>query len=179
MTTTSSPLAQIEATVDRFADHPALTKLMSQLETAFTSVPHLPESVTTFLGKIAPWLVVIGGAMGIYGSISTISYGLGMSPYAAAWAELFQTYPRAYFLIVGLLQLFSSILSVLAFSPLKAYQLRGWKIMALNQVFSVAIAVVGVVFAPASILYPVFSVLLGYYILFEMKPLYNGKVKKS
>ncbi len=145
--------------------------LADQLATTFKNVPHLPTGLTQFMASVAPWLVGLGGVFGAFSGIGMVFSGLGLS---RSWWMQYAGYSQTFFLIAGILQLVSAGILLLAFSPLRAKKQTGWLLLFCNMGVSVAQSVVGMLFSfgafsIGSLLWTAIGVMLGLYILYEVR----------
>lgn len=177
-TPTQSPaIAQLHQLFDRVLQQPTYLRLVKQIESQHQTMTHLPQPVLTTLGSLAPWLALIGGVLSVYGSVGTISFGLGASPFRSTWVEMFTGVPRFYFILTGIIQLCMGIIHLLAFPLLKTYHIRGWQLISLTVALSVLTMIMSAFFSLTSLIGAVFMQLIGLYLLFELKPLYTAKGK--
>ncbi|MBD3279467.1 MAG: hypothetical protein GF390_02020 [Candidatus Pacebacteria bacterium] len=158
---------------------PQVMEVVAKIEDSLKSVPHLPEGLTKFLVKIAPWLALLGGIGGILGGLSTLTMRgqmnqTGVGVMAEVMAQLADISP-AYFILTGLISIASGVLLLLAFKPLREKKLLGWVYLFWNMVLSVVQSVLGVVMAYGSVVGAVIGLLIGVYILFEVKPHFKKK----
>lgn len=164
--------------LDKLTDKQAMD-FISSVEKLFKDLPHLPKAIPTILVKISPWLALIGGVFGILGSLQSITYGIGGgSPYQRIFSE-FAGLPAWYFIVVGLLQLISSILLLLAFKHLKNKTMTGWVYLFWNMALMVIQSLVGMLAGLGGIVGFVVVTAVSYYVLFEIKPLFGNKSRVS
>lgn len=133
--------------------------VVTSLEKIFKGLPHLPENVREILVKIAPWLALIFGVLGVLVGIGA----MGFSPLA-----LFGGVRTGMMVFAtGLLTIASSVLMLLAYPGLSKKSYKGWTFLfwaeALNAVYAVLTVSVG----------SVLGVLIGLYLLFEVKRYYK------
>jgi len=133
--------------------------LIGMLEELFAKLPNLPKGGTDVLVSIAPWLALIFGVLGVIGGLSAI----GISPLA-----LFGGISSSFaVLATGIGALISSILMLMAFSGLKKRTYKGWELLFWSEVVSVVSAVLSI--SVGSVL----GVLVGFYLLFQIKRYYK------
>ncbi len=164
----------MQQVIDRLTSAQA-KKFVAQVEQPFKSVPHMPESWTEFLAKIAPYLAGLGGIFGILGGVSTLSYAFNFSS-SLMWIDQMVGLSPVYLIITGLLEIVSGVLGIMAYKYLKARSLTGWMLMFWNMMLSLVSSVVAVILGPAfvsSLIGALIGAAIGLYILFEMKREYN------
>lgn len=133
--------------------------IVTSLEKLFKGLPHLPENIREVLVKIAPWIALIFGALGLLAGIGA----MGVSPIAMFGGAR----SGMMVFLTGVLTIVSSVLMLLAFPKLKNRSHQGWVYLfwaeALNAVYALLVVSVG----------SVLGVLLGLYLLFEIKRYYK------
>lgn len=130
------------------------------LEELFKKAPALPSSAKDVLVKIAPWIALIFGILGILVGIGAA----GISPLA-----LFGGVGASMtVLISGVLLLVSSVLMLIAFPKLKAMKFEGWRLIFWANAISIVSTIVTL-----DIVGAVVSFLVGFYILFQIKSYYK------
>jgi hypothetical protein len=135
----------------------------------FEGVPHLPKGLVDFLVKITPWLVVLGGVLSVLGGLSSI-LGNGLNQ------ALFTNYlglNRTYFIITGIFSLVLGGLYLMAFKPLKDLKKEGWMYLFWAQVVGVVQSVVMMVYVGGGFLGTVIGLMIGFYLLYEVKKSYT------
>jgi hypothetical protein len=155
---------------------PQAKKLAEQVGEPFKKAPHLPESVTEFLVKITPYLAIIGGVLTVLGALQTLSIPMGWST-TSRFLQMFGVVNPVYWWIIGLISLASGALLIMAYQPLKDRKFAGWMYMFWLEVLSIIQMLVGVVMVGTSVVGAVLAILIGFYILYEVKPHY-GMTKK-
>ncbi len=161
--------------INTYLEHAEVVKFISYLDDVFSKAPKLPKPFTNVLVSIAPWLAGVGGVLGIIGSLQSISYGFGsMSQYAELFSQ-FARIPRWYFTFVGVIQLLSSALLIMAFSPLKDKKYYGWLLLFWNMLLMTIQNLVGLAVGLGGAVGVLLSILIGLYLLFQMKPEYSTK----
>lgn len=133
--------------------------IVKSLENIFKGLPHLPENVLEVLVKIAPWLALIFGALGVLGSILAMFF----SPLALFGGV--QT--GAMVLIIGLLGLAMSALTLAAYPKLANRSYTGWIYLFWAEIISIVSALLSVSLGS------VLGVVIGLYLLFEVKKYYK------
>jgi len=147
--------------------------IIDQVGSAFKSLPHLPSGVVDVLVKIAPYFALLGGVVGIiFGPVIGVIGGLA-SILTLSPLLMISTLANAVIMIV------QSILLLLAFSPLKNRQMKGWIFLFWSQVMSIALMVLSLLLGHAgSIVGSILGLAIGMYILFETRDSYNGVISK-
>jgi len=139
--------------------HKQTNSIVTSLEKIFKDLPHLPENIREVLVKIAPWLALVFGAFGVLAGLTA----MGFSPFAMFGGV--RTGMMVF--LTGALTIVSSVLMLLAYPKLAKKQYQGWIYLfwaeALNAVYAVLIVSVG----------SILGVLIGLYILFEIKRYYK------
>lgn len=171
--------ATVDQQIDRVLEHPRFLQTLGAVSAVSARLPHVPGSIVALFGKIVPWFVLVGGLLSLMGSLETVSYGLGASPYWSTWVSLFPRVPRLFFLAVGSMQLLLGALLLLAYVPLKRYQRRGWLLLALTLACSVVVMLAGLVFAPRSLVQSILNFVTSLYVLFELRPLYTQSIARK
>lgn len=162
----------MEAVISQLTSKEAM-KLITQLENVFKTLPHLPQGIVEFLVKIAPWFALLGGVFGILGALSALSAGLGMTGYSA-WMQL-AGFSSIYFLVNGAFQLVAAALLLLSFKYLKERALTGWVLVFWEMVVSAGMMIALLVLSGGFGLSGFVGILIGFYILFELKSSYTSK----
>ncbi|WP_093204407.1 hypothetical protein [Siphonobacter aquaeclarae] len=135
------------------------------------SLPAFPPNAKDLIVQILPWLALIGGVIGLW----AILVALGLT----ATASIFVA--SGIGLVSGVLSLFASavttILNLMAFSPLRANQRRGWNLLYYAVLINIAFAVVSGLFSlPYSIVGIFFAIIVAgveFWILFQVRERYN------
>lgn len=157
----------------KLTDAKALS-FIDQVGDVFKNLPHLPANVIEILVKLAPWLALLGGILGlIAGPLIGILGSLGslftLSPYL-----MVMTIVSAGVTIIG------SILLLMAFNPLKERAMRGWILLFWAEMLSVVDIVFSVIQGRTGTLFGgILGLVIGFYILFEIRNSYRGKSAKA
>lgn len=153
----------------------SVKKLTDQIGDVFKGVPHLPKGLVEFFVKVAPWAALLWGIVQAMGSFSLLNQGLGGGSAMQRWAYDIAGFDRTYFLVIGIIGLVSAALLLLAFKHLRERVMTGWMLLFWNMVVSIAGAAFGLLYATSGVIWTVFWILVGLYVLFEMRPYYNGR----
>ena len=143
--------------------------ILKSLEDAFKGLPKLPKGLVDFFVAIAPWISLVGGVLlliivGILGLISLIGSVM------AAVVALAPQYVIM-MLITLAIAIIEGVLMLLAFSPLKARMLSGWRMMAYVEFLSVISTILTLNIG--GIVWGLIWNAIGFYILFQMRPHYK------
>lgn len=133
--------------------------LIKMLEDVFKQAPSLPENAREVLVKIAPWLALIFGILGLLAGLAAI----GISPVAMFGGVRSSTT----LLISGVVTLISSGLMLMAYPQLVKRTYRGWELLFWSEIVNVVAVLLA--FSLGSIL----SLLIGLYLLFQIKGHYK------
>lgn len=135
------------------------TDLIAALEKFYKQVPNLPDSIREVLVKIAPWLALIFGILGVIAGLGA----LGFSPVAL----LGGVDASMIVLLTGVVSIVASILMLMAYPKLVKKQYKGWELLFWSEVVSVVSAVVTLSIGS------VLGILIGFYLLFQIKSYYK------
>lgn len=118
----------------------------------FTSVPHLPKEWVAFLVKIAPICAMIGAVLMVLSGLSFGMYGI-------------------YGLVSLAVSLGSASLLFLAYKPLQEKKAEGWMYL----FWSTILETIGTVMMAflSGYFFGILGIIVGMYILFEMRPSYK------
>lgn len=145
-----------------------LNQLARTLDQNYAKLPALPKGVKDFIVLIAPWLALIFGALAILAGISAFRALSFISSIAIAVGANGYTFTAIFSIIILFLQ---GVIELLAFSPLKANKVRGWNLMYYSLVLGFISSVVTL--SVSNILGSLLGVLIGYYILYQVKSYYK------
>lgn len=154
------------STISKIKGH--VGALESWLESIFNKAPHLPEKWLSFLTTALPWLSIIFGVISLSGFLFSGAIGLLFSPILA----LTHGVHSFVFFVNAIVGVFVSIMAILAFKPLLAMKKEGWDLSFYAFVASAATSLLGilVMFGGAG---NAIGILLGAYLLFEIRKYYN------
>lgn len=152
-------------------------ELIAKIEEPFKQLPHLPQSIIDFLVKIAPWGVALGGIFSITGAITNLRLGFGMSSVGRVMKYYLGVSP-IYFLLSAVLMFALAFLAFKAFNPLQERKIEGWIYIFWSNVVSVLHSLLGLIFISQAGMSLIIGILLGFYLLFEIKPAYEKKEAK-
>ncbi len=135
------------------------TDIIGTLENFYKQVPNLPANAREVLVKIAPAISLIFGVLGVLVGLSA----LGLSPLAL----LGGLHSSFVVLLTGIATLVSSILLLMAYPKLAKGKYKGWEYLFWSQSVSVISAVISLSLGS------VLGMLIGFYILFQIKSYYK------
>lgn len=136
-----------------------MANIIDTLETFFKQAPNLPENAREVLVKVAPWLALIFGILGIIGGINL----LGFSPFAMLGG--IQT--SFSYMLVGVVTIIASALILMAYPKLVKREYKGWELLFWSEAVSVLSVVITI-----NVL-SILLVLVGFYLLFQIKRYYK------
>lgn len=149
-----------------------MAALEGWLAPLFAKFPHLPQSGRDVIVKIAPWLALIFGILGLFGILSL--FGLMQT---AAFVSMMPNvhvgwYPAA--MITLALGAASAVLELMAFKPLGARKKKGWNLLFYATVISIISSVVGVLFGDSGVFGAILGAIIGLWLLFEIRGAYKA-----
>jgi len=136
--------------------------LIESLDGFFKQAPKLPSSATDVLVKIAPWISLIFGILGVLAGLSL----LGLSPVAMLGGINYGFNALA----TGVISIVASVLMLMAYPKLVKREYKGWELLFWSEVANAVAAVISI--ASGSI-GGVIGVLIGLYLLFQIKSYYK------
>jgi hypothetical protein len=136
------------------------TDLIATLEELFVKAPNLPVNAREMLVKVAPWIALIFGILGVLAGLAAF----GLSPLA-----LFGGVGASGFLLLtGVLTIASSVLMLMAFPKLQTRQMGGWTLLFWSEVINVVASLLG-----GNIVGALIGAVIGFYLLFQVKSYYK------
>lgn len=139
-------------------------QLVSSLEDMFKKLPALPPQAVDVLVTITPWIAVIFGILGVLAGLAGFGLLTAFTPLAMMGGAP-TTYGLGFVSAIGLLV--SSVLMLVAFPGLNKRKASGWNLLFWSEVVSALSSLVG--FNLGSVV----GILIGLYILFQIKPRYK------
>ncbi len=149
--------------------------------------PKLPEGGKKFLVQYAPYLVLIGGILSLFGAWGLWNAARTVNK-IADWAnELSQAYGGTtvstsrltVWVWLGIaFMVLNAVLYLMAYKPLKAREKRGWDLVFYVTLLSVAYSVVSIFINGqgfGSFVMGMIGVVIGLWLLFQIRPAYLGK----
>lgn len=152
--------------------------LVKQLEDLFSKAPALPVGGREFLVKIMPWLALIFGVLALLAGIGGLMAAIGLStmiPYAASVNGVSASALTIGLWIGVIATIIYAIVLLVAFSPLKKRQIKGWLILFYLDVIWFVLSIVSAVLNMQlmSIVWALIWFAIGMYFLFQIKPHYK------
>ena len=130
----------------------------------FKKLPPLPANWKDVIVNIVPWLALIFGLIGVFGSLAAV----GVLTFLAPAVLLGGGASVASGGIIGaVLALVASVLMVAAFPGTRAKKMSGWNLLFWSETVSVISSVIA--FSIAGVI----GALIGFYILFQIKSYYK------
>jgi len=145
-----------------------LNDLSKSLDKYYVKLPAFPKDIKDFIVNVSPWLSLIFGVVAV---ISGISFFGGFS-----FLSSFAFYPgeRGY-VFVGILStailLIQGIIELMAFSPLKGRQAKGWNLLFYSLLLGVLSSIITLNLS--SVISSIIGALIGYYFLYQIKSYYK------
>ena len=135
------------------------------------NLPSLPRSISDILVKFGPWLSLIGGILMLLVTVPGTLFLLALSPLAAMGGGSLGYVGLILDLIISAV---GAVMSILAFRGLRARTLGGWTLLFWA---TILYAVAGLLpLSISGIIGAVLSAAIGLYILFQVKPYYDGTI---
>lgn len=142
-----------------------MDELVKTMEGWFSKVPALPKSATDVLVRIAPWLALIFGILGVLASIAATGLMTALSPLMLLGGGVGAATGGIAGAVLGLV---SSALMLVAYPGLRDRKVAGWKCSFYSEAVSVVSGVVALNLVGA-----VIGGAIGFYILFQIKSYYK------
>ncbi len=128
-------------------------------------LPAFPEEIKELLVKIAPWLALIGVIFGALGFLAAVGVGsfisvgsIGVGAYGSLWAYWISI------IALGVV----TVIYILAFSPLRARQRKGWALLYYALLVNLLSSLL-----TFSIIGLLIGGFLGFWILFQIREKYS------
>ena len=137
--------------------------MQSMMEEWFKKLPPLPANAVDAIYGITPWIALVFGIIGVLGALS----GFGILTFLVPFAVLSGASGYGLGMISAVGWLISSVLMLLAFTGLKAGKISGWNMLFWSEVVSVVSSLVA--FSLGSVI----GAVIGFYLLFQIKPKYK------
>lgn len=138
---------------------------VKKLEDWFAKLPPLPTNVKDILVKIAPWLALIFGILGVLTAVAATGLMAVLSPMIALGGGVGVATGG---LVGAVLALVASVLMLMSYPGLRDRKMAGWKWSFYSQLVSVVGSVVALNLVGA-----VIGALIGFYLLFQIKSYYK------
>lgn len=144
------------------------------------SFPHLPENWTKWLAKNSWWLVLIGVILSALGAVALLfgvmAIGAVTTVYGIAVGPLHDSWWYTTTVISLVLLVVTVVIDAMAISPLKAMKSKGWDLLFLTFLVSVVSAIVSTLYNFSGIIGNVIGVVIGAYVLFEIRSYFKPTV---
>ena len=142
-----------------------MDQYMKKMEEWFGKLPVLPVNVKEAIVKIAPWLALVFGILGILAAIAATGLMTVLSPFMLLGGGVGAATGG---LVGAVLALAGSVLTLMSYSGLKDRKMAGWKLAFYSQAVGVVSSLVALNLVGA-----VISGLIGFYLLFQIKSYYK------
>lgn len=139
-------------------------QVIHTMEDFFNKAPQLPANIREVLVKIAPWIALVFGILGVLGGLSLV----GVSPLAMGIDGIANT---TYGVVIGLLAIVASVLLIMAFPKLQKNQYAGWRLLFWSAVIGVVSSLISL--NAGTIIGAIVWGLIRFYILFQIKSYYK------
>lgn len=144
-----------------------MAALEGWLAPIFAKAPHLPPNIRQTLTKIAPWLALIGGILGVLGFLSAGAFGsivslsfLGMGMVSITWY------------VAVLIGLIAAVLDLLAYKPLSKMSKKGWDFLFYGTVLMTASSIIDIAIG-YGMTGNLIGDIVGLWLLFEVREMYR------
>jgi hypothetical protein len=167
----------------------AVRSLEAKLEETFTkTLPPLPKGAKDFLVEFAPWLSLIAGVLSVIGVWQMWHW----ASVADRYTDIYNAYSTAYGgtaidsrwsigIWIGLVVLLiQGVLYLLAYKPLAARQVNGWRLVFYTVLVGIAGSVVTVFTAYGGVgrlIGTLIGAAIAFYLLFQVKSRYHEATK--
>jgi len=138
--------------------------VVGMVEPLFASLPKLPKNARETLVKIAPWLALIFGVLGVLAGVAGFGILSFFSPVAVATGV--QGYGFGF--VSAIVLLVSSVMMLAAYPGLNKKSMSGWNLLFWSEVLNLAYGILSM-----SIVSGIIGALIGFYILFQIKSYYK------
>lgn len=148
---------------------------VTALGNLFAPLPHLPQGFTQFIAAIFPFLTGLVGIVSLFSAIPLTGALIGLDMYIAdvsntemiGW-DIRYYLPQALFLIM------IGVFYLKALPGLFKKQHQGWLAVFWGNVFGTLSMAYGLFFQESNLVTLVLSIVIGYYMLFELRPRYKN-----
>jgi heme/copper-type cytochrome/quinol oxidase subunit 4 len=142
----------------------SLDSLTKPIEKIYAGLPAIPASWRDVIVSVTPWLALIFGILGVFGSLSAFGISTVLSPLVVLGGGVGTATSLIAVSIIGLV---TSILMLIAFPSLLKRKMPGWKYLFWAELLGIVSSIVS---------FSVTGVVLGLvwlYFLFQIKPAYK------
>lgn len=129
----------------------------------FSKFPHLPKEIQNLIVSFGPYLVLIGGVVGIL-SILTL-FSIGSAAFYSVYTNSLSNVPFYYLLVIS--SVVTGIMMVISFKDLKDKTLFGWRLVFWSFTISVITMIITL-----NIISAIVSAIISWYILVAVKDSY-------
>jgi hypothetical protein len=147
-----------------FANEKVAT-FISSLDRFFIKLPHLPKKVRLFISKVLPFLIL---TLGVIGFAASLLSGFFLILAIIAWDSAVLLEIAGGFLLV----LLDTMFLLKAFKPLRAGDATGWIYLFWAEMLEVINFVMGTINGETNVLLGTGTILLSFYVLFEIGQFY-------
>ena len=157
------------------AHHSGIAGAFSGLEhfllPIFENAPHMPHNARTTLVKIAPWIALIFGVLGLFATV------MALLALPMLLAMPFGAYLNSSSFVVMMLSLIiggiACIFQLLAYKPLTHHKKKGWDFLFFASTLSAISMILNLVMGTGSLL-GIIGLVIGYWLLFEVRSMYTA-----
>ena len=135
------------------------------MEEWFGKLPNLPKGGRDVLVKIAPWVALVFGILGVLVGLGGLGILSVLSPMMLLGSGVGATTGG---LLSVAISLVSSVLLVVAFPGLRARKMQGWNMLFWSEVAAVVSSLVAL-----SLVGAVVGAAIGFYLLYQVKSYYK------
>jgi len=145
-----------------------LNDLAKLLDKYYLKLPAFPKDVKDFIVSVSPWLALIFGVLAILSGVSAFGTLSVLSPFAT----IAGVHEFGFITIVStVILLIQGVIELLAFSPLKSKNVKGWNLLYYSLILGIVSSVISL--GVYSILMSIIWALVGYYFLYQIKSYYK------
>ncbi len=161
-------MLQTQGLFQRTFAHQKVAIFIGSLDKFFIKLPHLPKKVRILINKIIPFFIL---ALGIISLIATILSGFFLILSILAWNT------SIFFESIGsfLLILLDTMFLLKAFKPLRNGDAIGWIYLFWAEILEFINIVIRSINGEANVFFGILTVLVSFYILFEIGQFYVYK----
>lgn len=163
------PKTQIENQLfEKIFANEKIANFIGSLDRFFIKLPHLPKNIRVFINKIIPFIVLI---FGIIGLIATVTTGFFLLLAILALDGNIMLELISSFALI----LIDTMFLLKAFKPLKQGNAVGWIYLFWAEIMEIINFIIRVVNAQTNIWMGIATILLSFYLLFEIGQFYVYK----
>jgi uncharacterized membrane protein len=161
-------MLKIKGSFQKVFASPKMAILISKLDKFFIKLPHLPKKIRLLISKIVPYLALI---FGIIALIAAVVSGALLVLSFFAWDTMTVLEIGGSFLLI----LLDTLFLLKAFKPLRAGNAVGWIYLFWAMIMEIVNLVISVINGEADLRIGIPSLILGFYLLFEIGQFYVYK----